>query len=159
MLAPPRSAGRLVLACVASTILVASFVVPIADFSTGAADRLANRAPVTPVLHSIPLAGIDESAVADSAVSMASWDELVGDVHVESLGLAPLPESDASAGEGATQAAAPARAPLWEGGPRILGSLGLVGYEKIIARCKQDAPDSGLGFDSKGLPVSSDPQY
>ena len=112
MIAPPRSASRLVLACLASTILVASFLVPIADFRTGAADRLAERAPVTPVLHSFSLAGIDESAIADSAVSMASWDELVGDVHVESLGLAPLPESAASNAARATEVAAPARAPL-----------------------------------------------
>ena len=40
---------------------------------------------------------------------MASWNALVGDVHVDALGLAPLPTPDSPGESGAARVAAPAR--------------------------------------------------
>ena len=68
MLGTPRRLSRPVLASLAASILIASFLVPIADLTSSSGDRLAARGPVTPVLQSIPLTGIDAGAVAESAV-------------------------------------------------------------------------------------------
>ena len=52
-----------------------------------AADRPLNRDPVEATVNALPLAGVDESVVQESAVAMASWDTLLGDVVVGELGL------------------------------------------------------------------------
>ena len=102
----------------AVSIVAASVIVPVADLRFGAHDRLASRAPVTPSLQSIPLVGVDPEAVSQSAVSMASWDSVTSDVHVEELGLAPLPDAGGpsavfdTAGVAAQQASVPVSVPL-----------------------------------------------
>ena len=103
-------ARRVALAVTAGAIVATSVILPVADLRFGSSDAqarleastaLSQRAPVTPTLSVINLAGVDEQALFDSAVSMASWDQLTGDTHVEKLGLAPLPESPDADGHGA----------------------------------------------------------
>lgn len=55
--------------------------------------------PVTPTEQSFALHGVDPSAIEDSAIAMASWNQLVDGAQVMNLGLAPLPGSEAEAGQ------------------------------------------------------------
>ena len=177
MLGTPRRMSRPVLACLAASILVASFLVPIADLTSSSSDRLAARSPVTPVLQSIPLTGVDAGAVAESAVSMASWDDLLGESHVESLGLAPLP-SPSDVSQVAARAIAPLR-PAIATSQTATDEFGLVGVttaspldetSRILVRVRQDdgwsnwtplpvsdhAPDPG-SLEAQGVRFGTEP--
>ncbi len=177
MLGTPRRLSRPVLASLAASILIASFLVPIADLTSSSGDRLAARGPVTPVLQSIPLTGIDAGAVAESAVSMASWNDLLGDPHVDALGLAPLP-SPSDVSQVATRASAPLR-PAIATTPTTTDEFGLVGVttaspldatSRILVRVRQDdgwsnwtplpvsdhAPDSG-SLEAQGIRFGTEP--
>ncbi len=186
MLSAPRRMSRPVLASLAASILVASFLVPIADLTPASSDRLAARAPVTPVLQTINLTGIDAGVVAESAVSMASWDDLLGDPHVDSLGLAPLPAAPPATGApgstGASQVAARASAPLRPAIATIqttTDEFGLVGVttaspldatSRILVRVREDdgwsnwtplpvsehAPDPG-SLEAQGVRFGTEP--
>ena len=177
MLSARRRMSRPVLASLAASILIASFLVPIADLTSSSSDRLAARGPVTPVLQSIALTGVDAGAVAESAVSMASWDDLLGDSHVDSLGLAPLPSaSDVS--QVASRASAPLR-PAIATTQTTTGEFGLVGVttaspldatSRILVRVRQDdgwsnwtplpvsehAPDPG-SLEAQGVRFGTEP--
>ncbi|MFM8350349.1 MAG: peptidoglycan recognition protein, partial [Actinomycetales bacterium] len=80
------------------------------------------NAPIEPNLIALPLSGIDPRAVRDSAVAMASWDDLTGH-HVTPLGLAPLADAHTEAADLPTDPLAPAVATA----PMTTDEFGLVG--------------------------------
>ena len=80
------------------------------------------NAPVEPNLVALPLSGIDPSAVRDSAVAMASWEDLTGH-HVTPLGLAPLAGAHMEAADLPADPLAPAVATA----PMTTDEFGLVG--------------------------------
>jgi len=74
---------RVVIALI-PVILIAGFLLPVVSWPQPEPE------PVTPTEQVIPIAGVDAAAVQESAVAMASWDELLDDGSTQSLGLAPL---------------------------------------------------------------------
>jgi SpoIID/LytB domain protein len=166
-------ARRVTLAVTAGAIVATSVILPVADLRLGGSDdqarmeaseaskALAQRAPVTPTLSVIALAGVDEQALADSAVSMASWDQLTGDAHVEELGLAALPEgwdSDGHALHVAPALSTPLK-PAIATPQTSTGDFGLVGVttqtpmddsSRVLVRVRQ----GGVWGEWTPLPVS-----
>ena len=83
-------------------VLVSGFLLPVVSWPRP------QPQPVTPTEQLIPISGVDPAAVDQSAVAMASWDELLDAGSTHELGLAPL---DGSPLQGSTVP-----------GPVVLGS-------------------------------------
>jgi len=112
------------------------------------AAELPRNAPIDPDLVALPLAGIDPAAIRESAVAMASWEDLThdhggsGDV-VTPLGLAPLQGPSTVSADLSDDPVAPAIATA----PMNTDEFGLVGVTadapldpstRVLVRVRED---------------------
>jgi len=103
---------RRVVVAVVPIILVSGFLLPVVSWPKP------DPEPVTPTEQVIAISGVDSAAVQESAIAMASWDELLDAASTHELGLAPLvdharPHShDAGAVEGPVVLGSPALSPV-----------------------------------------------
>lgn len=130
---------RLAIASLVPVVVAAGLVLPVTTWPGSA-----ERAPVEAAVTELPISGIDPTALAESAVSMAAWDDLVHDHGVEPLGLAPLRTAASIAAESQDhEDLAPAVATP----PTTTGAFGLVGVTadepldpeaRILVRVRED---------------------
>jgi SpoIID/LytB domain protein len=151
-----RSGGRrLVPLVLAPTLVVVGLALPVIP---RAVSEPVND-PIEPTLVALPLTGLDAGALRESAVAMASWEDLThdhageraGTTAVTPLGLAPLPgavaqqvsDPDAHSGELQSEVLEPAIATA----PMATDAFGLVGVTadapldpatRVLVRVRED---------------------